>query len=58
MNRNDIETALRNAAGTPDSGAVADVIPAFVDAIVALSAPASTGGKPAEKRIVEAQEKR
>ena len=57
MNINDIETALRSAAGNPDSGAVADVIPAMTAAIADLAG--LTPKAPAkEKRIIESAETR
>lgn len=55
MNRADIEGVIKGAVGNPTSGAVADAIPAIVDAI-----DKRLNGKPAkaDTRVVAAEETR
>jgi hypothetical protein len=50
-NREEIIKAILAVAGNPASGVIADLAPAFADAIVALD-------NPVEKRVIEAPEKR
>jgi hypothetical protein len=52
MNKTDIETAMRNVAGNPDSGTLSDWIPALAAAVDELINP-----KPkTETRVIKAEE--
>lgn len=54
MNRADIEKTVRAATGSPTSGAVADAIPAIVDALdKAINPNAKT-----DTRVIAAEETR
>jgi hypothetical protein len=54
ISKSDIETAMRTAAGNPDSGAVADWIPALAAAVDELVNPKAK----TETRIIKADEVR
>lgn len=58
MNAERIAELLNEAAGFPEAGPVADVIPGMAAAVAAaLVEPSEAEGKP-ERRVVEAKEKR
>lgn len=52
--RDEIEAAIKQATGDPDTGVVRDVTPLIVDAVDALCNPApAKGGKAAKAADVE-----
>jgi len=57
MTRDEIEQALRDVAGDPTSGPVADIIPAFADALAQAMVPTPTSDD-VDTRVVKASEKR
>lgn len=62
MNRADIEGTLREAAGHPTTGVVADIIPAMADALDAklnpAPQPAANPAKDKATRVLDAGETR
>ena len=57
MNKSDIQAIVDGATGAPETGAVAAVIPAIVDALDAALNPKPTPPAKA-KRVIEADETR
>lgn len=57
MNKSEIQAIVDGATGAPDTGAVAAVIPAIVDALDAALNPKPTPPAKA-KRVIEADETR
>lgn len=56
MNKADLRAIINGVTGDPDTGAVAEIVPAIVDALDAALNPAPVKAK--ETRVIEADETR